>query len=109
MGDDCPELLLRLEMTDKGLAVTECNIYRMYGFDKATASFNGTDLLVDELEYDEETMETDHEFHLTAHLDSNGDLTGDCRIRHQLASRNYEGPLTLRKGYFKYRDGVKSH
>jgi len=109
LGDDCPELLLRLEMTDKGLAVTECNIYRMYGFDKATASFNGTDLLVDELEYDEETMETDHEFHLTAHLDSNGDLTGDCRIRHQLASRNYEGPLTLRKGYFKYRDGVKSH
>ena len=106
VGDDCPELLLRLEMTDNGLEVTECNIYRMYGFDKATASFNGTDLSVYELDYDEEALEVKQEFHLDAHFDKNGDLTGDCRIKHPLASRNYEGPITLRKGYFKYRDGV---
>lgn len=105
--DDCPELLLRLEMTDKGLKVTECNIYRLYGFDKATATFDGKELYVDELEYDEETMETNHEFHLNVHLDNHGDLTGDCRIRHPLASRNFEGPITLRKGYFKYRDNVQ--
>ena len=107
VGDDGPELLLRLEMTDNGLEVTECNIYRLYGFDKATASFNGTDLSVYELDYDEENMKVNHEFHFDAHLDKNGDLTGDCHIKHPLASRNYDGPLTLRKGYFKYRDGAK--
>ena len=107
VGDDCPELLLRLEMTDKGLEVTECNIYRLYGFDKATASFNGSDLSVYELDYDKETQEVNHEFHFDAHFDKNGDLTGDCRIKHPLASQDYEGPLTLRKDYFKYRDGVK--
>jgi hypothetical protein len=107
VGDDCPELLLQLEMTDNGLEVTECNIYRLYGFDKATASFNGTDLSVYELDYDEETQEVNHEFHFDAHLDRNGDLTGDCYIKHLIASRNYVGPLTLRKDYFKYRDGVK--
>ena len=107
VGDEGPELLLRLEMNGKGLEVTECNIYRLYGFDKATATFNGTDLSVDELEYDEEDEKLNHEFHFSAHLDKNGDLTGDCRIRHPIASRNYEGPLTLRKGYFKYRDGKK--
>ena len=94
-------------MNGKGLEVTECNIYRLYGFDKATATFNGTDLSVDELEYDEEDEKLNHEFHFSAHLDKNGDLTGDCRIRHPIASRNFEGPLTLRKGYFKYRDGKK--
>ncbi len=62
---------------------------------------------VDELDYDEENMKLNHEFHFDAHLDKNGDLTGDCRISHPQASRNYEGPLTLRKGYFKYRDGAK--
>ena len=107
VGDEGPELLLRLEMNGKGLEVTEYNIYRLYGFDKATATFNGTDLSVDELEYDEEDEKLNHEFHFSAHLDKNGDLTGDCRIRHPIASRNYEGPLTLRKGYFKYRDGKK--
>ena len=107
VGDEGPELLLRLEMNGKGLEVTECNIYRLYGFDKATATFNGTDLSVDELEYDEEDEKLNHEFHFSAHLDKDGDLTGDCRIRHPIASRNYEGPLTLRKGYFKYRNGAK--
>ena len=107
VGDDGPELLLRVEMTDKGLEVTECNIYRLYGFDKTTVSFDGTNLSVYELDYDEENEELNHEFHFDAHLDKNGDLTGDCHIRHPIASRNYAGPLTLRKGYFKYRDGAK--
>ena len=107
VGDDCPELLLRLEMTDEGLKVTECNIYRMYGFDHTTVTFDGTYLCVNELEYDSEAMETKREFFFNAHLDSSGDLTGDCRIKHPIASRNYEGPLTLRKDYFFYRDGAQ--
>ena len=107
VGDEGPELLLRLEMNGKGLEVTECNIYRLYVFDKATATFNGTYLTVDEMDYDEEANKVNHEFHFSAHLDKNGDLTGNCRIKHPLASRNYDGPLTLRKDYFKYRDGAK--
>ena len=107
VGDYGPELLLRLEMNGKGLEVTECNIYRLYGFDKATATFNGTYLTVDEMDYDEEAGKVNHEFYFSARLDKNGDLTGNCRIKHPLASRNYDGPLTLRKDYFKYRDGAK--
>lgn len=107
VGNEGPELLLRLEMNGKGLEVTECNIYRLYGFDKATATFNGTYLTVEEMDYDEEAEKVNHEFYFSAQLDKNGDLTGNCRIKHPLASRNYEGPLTLRKGYFKYRDGAK--
>ena len=107
VGDDGPELLLRLEMNGKGLEVTECNIYRLYGFDKATATFNGTYLTVEEMDYDEEAEKVNHEFYFSAQLDKNGDLTGNCRIKHPLASRNYDGPLTLRKDYFKYRDGAK--
>ena len=107
VGDYGPELLLRLEMKGKGLEVTECNIYRLYGFDKATATFNGTYLTVDEMDYDEEAGKVNHEFYFSARLDKNGDLTGNCRIKHPLASRNYDGPLTLRKDYFKYRDGAK--
>ena len=107
VGDEGPELLLRLEMNGKGLEVTECNIYRLYGFNKATATFNGTNLTVEEMEYDEEAKKVNHEFYFCAQLDKNGDLTGNCRIKHPLASRNYDGPLTLRKDYFKYRDGAK--
>ena len=103
VGDYGPELLLRLEMNGKGLEVTECNIYRLYGFDKATATFNGTYLTVDEMDYDEEAGKVNHEFYFSARLDKNGDLTGNCRIKHPLASRNYDGPLTLRKDYFKYQ------
>ena len=107
VGTEGPELLLRLEMNGKGLEVTECNIYRLYGFDKATATFNGTYLTVEEMDFDEEAEKVNHEFYFSAQLDKNGDLTGNCRIKHPLASRNYEGPLTLCKGYFKYRDAAK--
>ena len=35
-----------------------------------------------------------------------GDLVGDCSISHSLASKGYDGPIRLRKGYFYYR-GVR--
>lgn len=107
VGDDCPELLLRLEMSDHGLKVTECNIYRLYGFDNTTVTFNGEHLDVTEQAYDSEKMEMVRDFNLFLHLDGHGDLTGSCRIKHPQASKDYDGTITLRKGYFKYRDGVK--
>jgi hypothetical protein len=102
VGDDCPELLLRLEMTDKGLKVTGCDIYRMYGFDNATASYNGTYLYVSEQEYEKDSVTVIREFYLDAQLDKNGDLIGKCRLKHPLASKEYDGPIILRKDYFKY-------
>ena len=102
VGDDCPELLLRLEMTDKGLEVTECNIYRMYGFDQATVTFNGTDVCVEEIDYDEDEIRVKQEFHYCARLNDRGDLIGECRIKHPLAGKGYDGTLILRKDYFKY-------
>lgn len=107
VGDDGPELLLRLEMADSGLVVTECNIYRLYGFDNATASFDGKTLSVCEPGRDETSREVTREFRFDACLDSRGDLTGVCRVVHPLASGVYEGPLTLRKDYFKYRDAAE--
>ena len=40
--------------------------------------------------------------YLHLQLDQNGDLTGGCQIRHLYNQEGYEGPITLRKGYFKY-------
>jgi len=28
-------------------------------------------------------------------------------IKHPQATKEYDGPITLRKGYFMYRDGIK--
>ena len=38
-----------------------------------------------------------------------GWVGNDGPDRHPIASRNYEGSLTLRKGYFKYSDGAKQN
>ena len=50
---------------------------------------------VEEMDYDEEAKKVNHEFYFSAQLDKNGDLTGNCRIKHPSASRNYDGPLPL--------------
>jgi hypothetical protein len=104
VGDDCPELLLSLEMTDHGLKCTECTIYRLDGFDKAVVTFNDSGLWVNEPEDDENPKKL---LYLHLRLDQNGDLTGDCNIRHRHNGDGYQGPITLRKNYFRYRDGAK--
>ena len=104
VGDDGPELILNLKMTDHGLKAGQCDVCRMYGFDKTGVTFEGKYLSVTENEYDEKAMKIVREFSLYVHLDEKGDLTGTCRIVHPLASKEYDGPITLRKGYFKYRD-----
>ena len=105
VGEDCPELLLDMEMTDKGLRAKQCDVYRMYGFDHTTITFDGEHLTVNESADDEQFPE--NQIRLYLHLDENGDLVGDCHISHRLASKSYDGPIRLRKGYFFYRDGVK--
>lgn len=104
VGEDCPELLLNLEMTDKGLEATQCDVYRMYGFDKTTVTFNGERLFVDEA--DGEELSPENQIHLILQFDERGDLVGNCTLSHRLASKGYDGPIRLRKGYFMYRDGV---
>ena len=108
VGENCPELLLDLEMTDKGLKARQCDVYRMYGFDKTTITFDGEHLTVTEAnEAADDELAPENQIRLFLHLDQNGDLVGDCSISHRLASKGYEGPIRLRKGYFFYRDGVK--
>ena len=110
VGEDCPELLLDMEMTDKGLKVKQCDVYRMYGFDKTTITFDGEHLTVDEAnEAADDELSPENQIRLFLHLDQNGDLVGDCSISHRLASKGYDGPIRLRKGYFYYRDGVKKN
>ncbi len=104
IGDDGPELILNLKMTDHGLKAGQCDVYRMYGFDNTTVTFNGEYLSVSESEYDENAKKTVRDFSLYVHLNKNGELAGTCHIVHQLASEEYDGPITLRKGYFKYRN-----
>lgn len=99
---DCPELLLDLEMTEKGLKAVQCDVYRMYGFDKTKVTFDGEHLTVYEDDYEGPTLK--NQILLFLHLDENGDLIGDCTINHRLASKGYQGPIRLRKGYFFYRD-----
>ena len=105
VGKDCPELLLDMEMTDRGLRAKQCDVYRMYGFDNTTITFDGEHLTVNEGADDE--LSPENQIRLFLHLDQNGDLVGDCSISHRLASKSYDGPIRLRKGYFYYRDGVK--
>ena len=105
VGEDSPELLLDIEMTDKGLRAKQCDVYRMYGFDHTKITFDGEHLTVSEGAVDE--LSAENHIRLFLHLDQNGDLVGDCSISHRQASKGYFGPIRLRKGYFYYRDGAK--
>ena len=75
------------------------------GFDHTTITFDGEHLTVNEGADDE--LSSENQILLFLHLDQNGDLVGDCTISHRLASKAYDGPIRLRKGYFYYRDGVR--
>ena len=108
-GMSCPELLLTLEMTDKGLKVRTCDVYRLYGFDNANVTYDGVHLNVTENEYDTEKHQDIRDLSLSVSLNEQGDLEGTLHIKHPLASKEYDGPITLRKGYFMYRDGVKKN
>ena len=40
---------------------------------------------------------------LSVSLDENGDLTGTCKLNLDEFNIFYEGPITLRKNYFRYK------
>ena len=104
VGDNDPELLIHLEMTDKGLACTECYIYRAYGFEKRNlgVTFNGSSLFIHDLDAMQSGYYySERQFYLDATLEPNGDLKGTLYLAHP-DHDPYEGPITLRKGYFKY-------
>lgn len=104
VGDNGPELLIHLEMTDKGLKCTECYIYRAYGFENRnlSVSFNGSTLTIDDLDAMQSGYYySERQFNLDATLEPNGDLKGTLDLAHPDHDA-YEGPITLRKGYFKY-------
>ena len=105
VGEDCPELLLDMEITDNGLRAKQCDVYRMYGFDHTTITFDGEHLTVTEGADDK--LSKENQIRLFLHLDKNGDLVGDCSISHRLASKAYDGSIRLRKGYFNYCDAIK--
>lgn len=100
VGNDGPELLLDMEMTDKGLRARQCDVYRMYGFDHTTITFDGEHLTVTE---GDDELSAESQIQLSLHLDQNGDLVGHCFISHPQASQDYDGPIRLRKGYFHYQ------
>ena len=96
--EDCPELLLRLVMTDNGLECTECTIYRLYSFHNVKVSFDGDCLCL------EDYTEEDGKIRLKLKLDDIGDLTGEAYVEHRYIKDFYEGTITLRKDFFYYRD-----
>lgn len=103
VGDDVPELLFNLTLNDNELEVTECNVYRLYGFDHACATFDGETLSVFE-NYSSNINASDIWLELHLKLNEVGDLTGSYRIKHPLSNGLKKGDITLRKDYFKYRD-----
>ena len=108
MDDDTPELLLRLEMTDEGVVVTECNVYRLHSFDHLQATFDGEWLCIYEDSVDSILEPSDKCFELKLRFDENGDLEGPYRIKHPHSDGLQRGFITLRKGYFKYSDKAGS-
>ena len=93
-------------MTDKGLACTECYIYRAYGFEKRNlgVTFNGSSLFIHDLDAMQSGYYySERQFYLDATLEPNGDLKGTLYLAHP-DHDSYEGPITLRKGYFKYEN-----
>ena len=97
VGDDCPELLLTLVTNDGYLAVKECLIYRLASFNDATASYHYKTLEVHGF------VDYVTDINLSVSLDENGDLTGTCKLNLDEYNIFYEGPITLRKNYFRYK------
>lgn len=97
VGDDVPELLLTLAL-DNGLITTkECTIYRLSGFDNPSTSYHLKSLSIDQY------LNGGQNIFLSLSLDECGDLTGTCRLNVPTYNISFDGQITLRKNYFRYR------
>lgn len=97
MGDDVPELLLTLTLDNGYIAVKECTIYRLASFDSPSASYHLKSLSVDQY------LQGGKNIYLNVSPDEHGDLRGTLRLNLPEYDKHYDGPVTLRKGYFRYR------
>ena len=97
VGDSVPELLLTLAL-DKGYITTnECTIYRLAGFESPSTSFHLKSLSISQY------LQGGKNIYLSLSLDERGDLTGTLRLNLPEYDKRYDGPITLRKGYFRYK------
>ena len=97
VGDDVPEVLLTLGTNDGLIATTQCTIYRLAGFDNPNTAYHLQSLTIDQY------LQGGKNIFLSLSLDEHGDLTGTCRLNLPEYDKHYDGPITLRKNYFRYK------
>lgn len=101
VGDDVPELLLKFTMKDgtmKSLKAEDCYLYRLYSFHGPLCGVYDGKVQIGQRP-DNDAID------LTLELNEKGDeLTGHIMVRLADLDYSYDGPITLRKNYFRYKD-----
>ncbi|MBO7580238.1 MAG: hypothetical protein J6T38_01775 [Bacteroidaceae bacterium] len=101
VGDDVPELLLKFTMKDgtmKSLKAEECYLYRLFSFHGPLCGVYDGKVQIGQRP-DNDAID------LTLELNEKGDeLTGHIMVRLADLNYSYDGPITLRKNYFRYKD-----
>ena len=96
VGDDGPELLLGFTFGDDGLHANECTIYRIASFEDPLCGVYDGELHIGQ-------RPDDDAIDLKVKLNEKGDeLTGHIMLKLAKYDYSYDGPITLRKDYFKF-------
>lgn len=96
VGDDGPELLLGFSFDEDGLHADECTIYRITSFEKPLCGVYDGKLHIGQRP-DNDAIDVNLE------LNEKGDeLTGHIMLKLPRHDYSYDGPITLRKNYFKF-------
>ena len=96
VGDDGPELLLGFSFGDDGLHADECTIYRIASFENPLCGVYDGELQIGQCP-DNDAID------LKVKLNEKGDeLTGHIMLKLAKYDYSYDGPITLRKDYFKF-------
>ena len=97
VGDGVPELLLTLKKNSDGqLKATECTIYRIHSFHGPLCGVYDGELHIGQRP-DNDAID------VNVKLNEKGDeLTGHIMLKLAAHNYSYDGPITLRKNYFKY-------
>jgi len=101
VGDDVPELLLKFTMKDgtlNSLKAEECYLYRLYSFHNPLCGVYDGKVQIGQRP-DNDAID------LTLEINEKGDeLTGHIMLKLANFDYSYDGPITLRKNYFRYKD-----